>query len=492
MELEQAAVPAPAATAVSAAFTNLLWIVVAAGSLGIVVILNGYPLVFPDSGTYVRQALKLEGVIDRPPFYSLFLVLLNWRLSLWPIPFVQDLIACYVITRSLSIAFPDLTPARRAVAILLTAAFSSLPWFSNQIMPDIYTPLILLVIFCLCHGWRQLARVEQIVWPLALLAMLAFHQVNPAFALLLLSGVSLQLVKWRPSGDPHAVRRSILLVLVPALLAILAQSLYGYAVIGRFSPSPSAPVFSLARLLGDGPAQRYLADVCPRAAFTLCRYQDGLREGSDSFLWGASSPLHELVRERGEVGALKEAGDIVAGTLRAYPGSVVVNALRNTARQLVHVATADPECPCSGATKIDRVIRELFPGEHAAFVNSLQNRGALPLQGFAWADQVVLVASAAFLGLLAVVRRQALAGNAGRLLGLIAWGCLVNAALMGALSVVTDRYQARLVWLVPMFAIALLLSRRRFAIGRSNVFNVLPAGASGLVPTQAERGGRFQ
>jgi len=39
---------------------------------------NGFPLVFSDSGTYISQLIERHLGWDRPPFYSLFLLLLGW------------------------------------------------------------------------------------------------------------------------------------------------------------------------------------------------------------------------------------------------------------------------------------------------------------------------------------------------------------------------------------------------------------------------------
>ena len=453
------------AAAARPAWRTLAWIALAAAALGVVAVVNGFPLVFPDTGTYLRQAVKLEGSLDRPPFYSLFVLPLHMTVSLWPIPFVQDAIACYVVFRAFSIAFPELTPPRLAFAVALAGALTSLPWFSNQIMPDIFTPLILLLVFMLCLDWDRLARAERVVMPLMLLAMVAFHQANTVFTLVLLAAALLLAAGRRARGQPRpALLRSTLLVAVPVALAVLGQALYGYVVIRRFTPSPAAPFFALARLLDDGPARRYLAASCPAAGYTLCQYQDAIRGDNNAFLWGADSPLQALIREKREAGALNEASAIVSGTVRAYPGAVLLHAAENAAGQLLHAATTDTDCPCLGG-KVARVIAEIFPREQAAYANSLQNRGLLPWLALTVLDNVVLGASLAFLAAVVVVQRRALAGDAGRLLVLIAWGCVANAALMGALSGIADRYEARIAWLVPFFAFALLLSRRLVLIG---------------------------
>ena len=47
-----------------------------------VAVWNGYPLVFPDSGAYIRAAIEHHNLADRPIYYSIFIALIHLRLSL--------------------------------------------------------------------------------------------------------------------------------------------------------------------------------------------------------------------------------------------------------------------------------------------------------------------------------------------------------------------------------------------------------------------------
>jgi hypothetical protein len=434
---------------------SYFWILISAAVLGLVAIINGYPLFYPDSGTYIREAVIFQGVLDRPPFYSIFLRLLHSCISLWPIAFVQDLIVCYLIFRILPFAFPRIRPSRIALVVVVSALLTSLPWFSNQIMPDIYTPLIVLLIFALCLGLDHLGRTEVFLLAMALLGMIAFHQANTLFTILVLAAALF--LGWLRGMTWEGLLRRAMLVVVPLGFAMLGQALYSYAMIKRFTPAPYAPFFMLARLLDDGPAHRYLKNTCPAAHYTLCRYQDTLR-GGNVFLWAEDSPKWVLVQEHGWGGALDEASAIVKGTIRNYPGDVLRSAFGNAARQLVHVAIAQNQCCCGDWA--EHVEAELFPREYPAYRNSLQYRGALPSTALNWIDGITLAASAVFLAAIALTKRRALVGDAGRLLVLITWAYFVNATLMGTLSMVDGRFQARIAWLIPFFAFALLAEER--------------------------------
>ena len=59
--------------------------------------LNGYPLVFADTGTYLSQAIDHYIGWDRPPFYSLFMLPLHLTLTTWPVIIVQALLTAHVL-----------------------------------------------------------------------------------------------------------------------------------------------------------------------------------------------------------------------------------------------------------------------------------------------------------------------------------------------------------------------------------------------------------
>jgi hypothetical protein len=85
--------------------------------------INGYPLVFSDTGTCLSQAIHHYLGWDRPIFYNLFLL---------PLHLVRRALLPLVSTWWL-------LPLLAAVALV-----SALPWLVSQLMPDLFTgPLVL-------------------------------------------------------------------------------------------------------------------------------------------------------------------------------------------------------------------------------------------------------------------------------------------------------------------------------------------------------------
>ena len=384
-------------------------------------------------------------------------------MSLWPIPFAQNLLVCWVLFHFLATAFPNLPPRLRCAVIVLTGAVSYLPWASDEIMPDIYTPLILLLIFMLTFSMERMAGPERLIMLLLLALMISFHQASGPFAVgLMAMAAFLGVIRGRPA---RSLARTALPIAVCIFAAVGAQTLYGYVVMRRLTPSPSGPVFLLARVIYDGPGRAYLAKTCSSEHYSLCDHQNELVGDHNYFLWNAQSPRRYLGIRAPETGsptplqraqrAADEAAAIVSGTLRLYPFRELLAAVANTGRQLVDFGSVD-WCPCVGG-KLDKVIHELFPREYGQFANSLQNRGWWCSRDLSMFQIAVVVLSLTMLSVM--VASSWLRPEASIFLSYLLWGLVLNAALMGALSGPTNRYQARIIWMVPFITIALAADR---------------------------------
>src|SRR4029077_3301534 len=236
-------------------------------------------------------------------------------------------------------------------------------------------------------------------------------------------------------------------VVGPLVLAIMALVGSNFVFSRKPVLSESSGLFYLARLVGDGTAQRYLADVCPEKRYLLCDERANLPRDADYFLWEPAGPW---ARHQNDPRFLTEAGDIVRGTLRVYWREQGAAAVGNTFTQLASfsvdgdLATPHPQ------------VRELFAkfgdGTLARYQESRQVRRALPLdaasavqQGCVYLSLLLLLVCGPLLG--ATYRRGPLL-----LSGVVLAGVGLNAAVLGALSAVHERYQSRVMWLLPLAA----------------------------------------
>lgn len=416
-------------------------------------LLNGYPLVFSDTGGFLHQTFGPLMLWDKPWVYGPLLHAFHWGVTLWMPLAAQALAVSHLLWVTQRALRGGATATAHLVVCLVAAALTSAPFTVAMLMPDVFAPVVVLALAMIGLTGPSLSRGER-AWFAILAALgIAAHLAHVPLALVMV-GVALLAGQWR-----GALRATVPLAAAVALL--LATNAVGH---GRAALSPHGATFLLARLQADGPATEVIRARCPAAGWYLCAFVDRLPMDANDFLWAPDSPVNRDARGHARFlgGALisREAGEIVAETLRAHPLEVTVAVLRNAARQLVTLGITDT----LGNAHLDVALRpriaEGFPArELAAFDASAQARGGLR-DAVVWLEPVHAAVLLLSLPLLVVV----LVRQGGRVRVLIALavvaGVAGNAVATGGLSGVFPRYQARIAWLLPVLAAMLLLRRR--------------------------------
>jgi hypothetical protein len=418
--------------------------------------LNGYPLVFIDTVSYLMHTTTPELPWDKTQAYGPFLHLFHWRWSLWPPLLAQGLWASWLLwLAQRALRGAAAAPAHLLLCLAL-AALTSAPWFLATLMPDALTALVPLGLFLL--GFGRLSRIEALGVGFLTTLAIAAHLSHLPTALAMIVLTLLLTRRLRPTlraASPFAL----------ALLLLATSNAVGF---GRFALSPHGAVFLLARLQGDGPAAALLRARCPEAGWHLCAFTERLPMDSDEFLWDGTSPLNREAdgspRAMGGVQGAAEARQIVAATLAAYPHDVAVAMLRNALAQAMLVRVGDTLTDEHLAASARRPIAAHFPAaELARFDAGLQMRGLLPARAAPFLlphGPVLLLALAGAAVLLwRAARRRDMPRAALVLFALVALAA--NAAATGALSKPHHRYEARIVWLLPAAVALALLPRRR-------------------------------
>lgn len=423
-------------------------------------LLNGFPLVFPDTTAYLddgQRLVRLDWPNNvRPVYYGLAIWFLHWERSAWPVVAVQGLVLAHLLWLTMRVAGG--APPRPAVFLgvaTLLALLTPIGWYVSHLMPDIFAGVTILAIFLLGLCRDRLGAVETAYLVVLGTAATAFHMSHLAIALALAGTLLLARI-----AIP-ALRRRIRpgLAALPVVLAVAALLTSSQLLWGRLSLSPKSPPFLLARLVHDGPARAYLDETCAVRGWMLCRYRaeiEGMSE--DDFLWKFLHEVHfRTLRSDGSSDATAiraEIAPVVRGTLAAHPGQVAGAAARNALRQLLDIRAEIKLDP--GATEFLRV---QSPYAWDGLMRSAEGRRRLTQDAIAPMNRLHEVVAA--LGALAclplavaMARRRQVAALA--LLAAILAGMLANAAVAGGLSGVFGRYQGRIVWLVPFWALLAL------------------------------------
>ena len=147
---------------------------------------NGYPIVFADTGTYLSQAIHLYAGWDRPVFYSLFMLPLHLTVTLWPVVVAQALLAAWVLWLVCRVLVPGISGSAFAGGVFVLSVCTWLPWLVSELMPDLFTPLLVLVLCLLAWVPERLSRIEQMVLAGLATLMIASQQSSLPLACVLL------------------------------------------------------------------------------------------------------------------------------------------------------------------------------------------------------------------------------------------------------------------------------------------------------------------
>ncbi|WOI56628.1 hypothetical protein [Palleronia sp. LCG004] len=332
-------------------------------------------------------------------------------------------------------------PLWMILSAMCLAAVTTLPWYASYAMPDLLAATLVLFYAGLATrldraGWG---------WRVFLLAVGSFAVSSHYGNIPLAAGLAVIVVVLRLARGRLAAWHVAWAVL--PILATLALNSAGSQVSGGGGSSiaPKRLPILLARSVADGPALDYLSGACPAGAdLAICRLMPEIPGDVETFLW-SDAGIQGLDAE-GLAAIRDEEIAILWHAFLAYPGRQAEALLGNATRQLFEVGTDDLYPALRGDQEEMRAYRDSFT--ILAVFDPVVKLGTF-----------LLCAFALWLALARIyTREEALA------LAVCLAGILGNAAIFGGLSAPVDRYQSRLVWVVPALA---LLAWSRHAAGRS-------------------------
>jgi hypothetical protein len=421
---------------------------------------NRYPLLYPDSITYlgdgrlVARALFLRRFSDyygmRSFFYSLGILPWHWNVTAWPVVALQSLLAAYILWLVVRSVLPQHTAVYFLAIVAPLSLLTSLGWFASLIMPDILGPLLYLCIYLLVFARETLSRAERLtVMPVAWWGV-----VSHATHLMLATGMCVLLAFLLVFRLPLMRRRlpaigQVAMIVLCGAAAQLALHTYLY---GEPSLNGERPPFLTARVIADGPGLWYLQQHCGEAKFVLCEHLRDLPQQPDEFLWGENGVWQNADETTGQRMRQEEIPFVLA-TLRAYPGAQLSKSAANFWQQL-QVFGLYLFSPSDWMTE---EFAGVLPGERSCYLQSRQARDVLPLEFFTSVQNWTVIASLVVIGAFLVrTRLTPLLRLKG--LGLVIVSAVIaNALVTGPLSLAEDRLQSRVIWLLPFLAGILIL-----------------------------------
>jgi hypothetical protein len=415
-----------------------------------------------ESSGAAAEPTSQSGTIStgRSPFYGVILYLADKLGTVWLMVAVQALVASWLLYLCCWCLVPDHCPVVFLCALVLVTALTSLPFFVGYLMPDVFAGLCILAMALMLVLYDRFTPVERtMLWMLVLCSML-FHRSHVLAGGMLLGLVVLYVFIF---ATKHLQRAA------PALLASGAAVVIGAvgfvmvdSAVSRITGLVATPPpFLLARVIEDGPGTSYLRQACAEKRYAVCRFVHRMPIDSGTFLWSKEPEegVWYVVSPEERAQMAHEQYAIVFRSFLHAPLMQIAAIAGNFWHQLANFGVSDFEVK----NDLKDFIGNSFGGSIAdRFRESRAARNEIDLGALSALHAFVAFTSF----LLLAIRFRTLKVDTKAVFAVILTSIILNALVTGSLSAAVDRYQARVIWLLPFLAAVVEIKRLTEQAGR--------------------------
>lgn len=417
---------------------------------------NGFPLLFADTGSYIHSAFTLKPLSSRPIGYSLFLMIFSARMTLWTVMYVQ----CLIVNRLVWDVLKTTLHGRNIypyhfTSIIVLMLISSMSWYSCQIMPDIFTSGIFLIMYLFLIE-KRIGPLRGLILSLLLFAFIISHFSHIAITMALLVTV-LILFFFRNSlfvAKRIFYRRMALMtfVLIASVLFIMSNHHYhGHG----FKLSLTSNVFMAGRLAENGILHHYLEENCDRVDNVLCDQIETMPTSINDFLWTKNSPIRKAGFKN-----WFEADSAFAPLINdlfkipKYRWWFVWESVKATSRQFFKVDIGSGIIGYRESSPVYPPLKKYLKYEAVEMLVTIQSWGKLNFDTINRVNYVVLGLS--LIILFWALAKKFLTRELFTFVILTILGIFYNTAITASLSNIGHRKQARVTWLLVFIALIII------------------------------------
>lgn len=341
-----------------------------------------------------------------------------------------------------------------SLALGILAFVTPLGIFVGLAMPDILVGVLVLSIATLTLGWQALSVPERVV--LFLIATFAIVSHTSHLVLGLVLTTMILVVAWKKT----TVRAGAGLVYLGLAVSVGLLQLHLKVVDRDSDVAVLTPPHLVAHLIDDGPGVTYLREACPEAGFAMCGFVDKVPVEWRTFLFGGEtedSRFHVDAPAPAKIAISREQFAFTAAVLVHDPLDLLSFAIVASIRQLAMFDGASALIPVKDLDHFEGVFPDRLMERTRA---SLALTHEAPLLWLRTMTGVMTVASL-FLLIAFVRQRIRHGGTTGdqevlHLVVVLLAGLALNAVICGTLASPYDRFQARIIWLLPFSAFLVL------------------------------------
>lgn len=432
---------------------DILIILIGAIILSFMAFYNKFPLIFFDTGSYIGSGFNGWVSPNRPIFYGLFIRHVSLSETLWFVVFTQSLIISYLIFQLFKLLCSNRNVySLHLISIFILTLFTGISVNTSQLMPDIFTPVVILCLLILLMAVK-IKKSTLIIISIIFMYGLTVHITHLYIIVLALIIITVLfcISKFRNISLVNIISIKRLTIVWSILIfSWITVPTVHYLYGGGFRIIKSSHIFIMASLIEKGLVDDFLDRYCQSNNYILCPYKDKL---PTNFIWDKKSPLHLT----GSPDENKEEYNRLINDILCHPKyfkKFIIKSIHYTFQLFFNFETGDtPICKYGTATYSS--IDQFFPDEIRGYQLSNQINGKLDFTSLN-ARQNIIVFISFFILLLLLFNRDIFLklSSRNKLLIILIITCLFfNASLCSVFSTIAPRYQSRVIWLVPLIII---------------------------------------
>jgi hypothetical protein len=443
----------------------------------------------PDLLARVVSAAERDRLLDRAAThlggravaYALFLDRATAFASMWGTAFVQCLFVAASLWIALRLVFGRVvTPWKFLVLTVALVAVTPLFVYAPLLMPDIFAAAMIVLIAALFTAYARLDGVGRGAVAAGIFVCVLVHPSHaPIAALFAAVAAGICYLHRRRIGDVRSPAIWVVGIIASAVIVNVALDAYADKRIGRDLQRP--PLLT-ARVIDDGPGRMYLVEKCRTSSYEVCKFADRIlgidQSAGNQMIFGLSLEQNGvfMIEDVGVAERLNQQNlAFVRDAVLSYPFRQIIASTANFLRLLVSFRTVtwpgtelsftyQDYATARGWVGMNKLLAYL-PNRETCSQHPAALCGRVPLKPLRFlyypiVGLAALVLLAAALQFLLRHRTLASLDRIDLFIGLVCAGIVVNAFVCGVVGGPFDRYQARVIWLVPALAGAVLLFSR--------------------------------
>ena len=444
-------------------FIYVISSMITVGFLIVPALYNGYPLTFSDTGTYIFSGFAQFVPVDRPLGYGLFIYALGKQInSLWVVIIIQALFVLWVSHLFINLIIPSLNTFFFTSGILILLSFlTGVSNYTSILIPDIFTPLSLMSVAVLL--FRCKLSLSNTLWlSLMIIFSCTLHFSN---LLLIVGAIVVFFLVLFVTGAFRAIinRKKIIVLTTTIFLSWIAMPIVHYIHGKDFVWSRATNVIIMGRLMESGVLKKYLNDKCPEPEIELCGKRSKIKQYAYQFLWDNDSPLYdsECLKKDWSICWIekdKEYALIIKDMMFTpkYLGMFSYDSFINSMRQLFTFGIVDIASMNEGSS-VQGVVASYYPEELDNYKSTAQAKHTLTYGVKTLIQNIFVALSFVAICIIFFLRsfRNIFSTPINYFLIFVLIGLIVNAFICASFSGLVDRYQGRVIWIVPMIVLAM-------------------------------------